>query len=360
MKNISSFSLLNEKPVIYVSDKALEAIKHIVSIAPEEAQWFHVLNETTINGHKALMLSDKLYIPKQNTSAAQVDSTSSMMIEFYNELKAEYTDQTTINEKLTSMTCWCHSHHNMAPNPSSQDQTQFSFFVKSALQQDQTNPQLMLIFNKKNQFYSKLYDPSTGLTYEGLDIVKCHDYDFDYIDNAAKNKFLKPKVKSWVGSNLWNKTARTYPNDFTFAPKEKTKEYENVNLQLADQFISEAYPVTKKLSSTARLKTEHDLTVFVESLEDTFNSYEVHIFYYLLINDIASIKSWFNMQEESALMLADNNYDIVLHDINDYLTDSSTKDRVSHVRNCAYNVFKLVDIGDDQRSLTKVLKEISA
>lgn len=359
MKSVTKFSLLNQKPTIYVSDKALEAIKHIVSIAPQEAQWFHVLKETIVDGQKALILSDKLYIPKQNTSAAQVDSTSSMMIEFYNQIKEEYSDQTIINEKLSAMTCWCHSHHNMAPNPSGQDIKQFNFFVNSALQQGQTNPQLMLIFNKRDQFYSKFYDPSTGLTYEGLDIVKYHNYDFTYIDDAAKDKFLKPKTKHWLGSSLWTKSSQTYSKP-SASKTSRVRPYGDVNLHLADEFVSKAYPVNKKLSSTARLNEQHHLDVFTDTVEETFNSYEMMVFYYLLINDFNTLKSWLNMQEESSMMLADEGHELVLHDIEGYLTDPLTKDRVSHVRNCALNVFRIVDVEDDKKSLNKLLKEMSA
>lgn len=359
MKSITKFSLLNEKPVVYVSDKALEAIKHIVSIAPQEAQWFHTITETIVDGEKALILSDKLYIPKQNTSAAQVDSTSSMMIEFYNELKQEYSDQNVINEKLNTMTCWCHSHHNMAPNPSSQDVKQFKFFVDSALQQGQLNPQLMLIFNKRDEFYSKLYDPSTGLTYEGLDIVKYHDYDFNYIDLAAKEKFLKPKFKpltyktGWgSASSIWNRSSSELCNK-----KQKTEVNRDINLVLADEFIAKAYAPNKKLSSSAKLKKEEDFCTFTVEVEDCLSTYEATMFYYLLVKDYKSLKSW--IYSQTALFNNDLiDYEMILEDICEYL--SETKDRVSHVRNCMFNVYRIIDVEADKKSLDKMLEEISA
>lgn len=198
MKSVTSFKALNLRPTIVVSHEALEAIKHIVSIAPQEAQWFHTVEPVQYKqspGEVFLHLSTKLYIPKQNTASTQVDSTSSMMIEFYNELKSEYVDQEVVNQKLNSMTCWCHSHHNMAPNPSGQDNKQFNFFVNSAIDQQQSCWQVMLIFNKKDQFYSRVWDPATGLVFEGVDIQVSTPYDFSYINSAAKTKFLKPAPK---------------------------------------------------------------------------------------------------------------------------------------------------------------------
>ena len=52
----------------------------------------------------------------------------------------------------------------------------------------------MLIFNKKDQFYARAYDPDSGLIFEGVEIICQDDYDFSYIDQAAKTKFLQPKL----------------------------------------------------------------------------------------------------------------------------------------------------------------------
>ena len=220
MQSITTFKNLNLKPTIVVSHETLQAIKYIVSLAPQEAQWFHTVEPIEYKsspGEIFLHLSTKLYIPKQNTSAAQVDSTSSMMIEFYQELKEEYKDQQLVNEKLNSMTCWCHSHHNMNPSPSNQDDLQFNSFINSAIDQNQSSWQIMLIFNKKDQFYSRVWDPATGLIFEGVNIQISTPYDFSYISKAAKEKFLK----------------RTYINKYSkgnkFFNKSKNKNYDALN-----------------------------------------------------------------------------------------------------------------------------------
>ncbi len=201
MQNITNLSLSNYVPLIGITQEGLDAIKHIVSIAPQEAQWFHCLTPHPLkSGHILLELSTKLFIPKQNTSIAEVDSTSTMMIDFYHELKNTY-ELSEVNNILNSMTCWCHSHHTMAPTPSGQDQNQFANFVQSAKDQNQSNWQVMLIFNKHHKFYSKVYDPNTGMVFEGVQIKVLNNYDFSYIDKAAKTKFLKPKVKNIFGKN---------------------------------------------------------------------------------------------------------------------------------------------------------------
>ena len=257
MKNVKDYSVLNLRPTIVIDNEGLEAIKHIVSIAPQEAQWFHTVEPIEYRqspGEVFLHLSTKLYIPKQNTSAAQVDSTSSMMIEFYKELVAEYKDQDVVNEKLSSMTCWCHSHHNMAPNPSNQDDLQFNAFLNDSFKQNLHKWQIMLIFNKKDQFYSRVYDPTSGLIFEGVDIQVSTPYDFNYINQAAKTKFLKPKIKTkfskkknWGSSYGKNKS---YLEDRFFSSL-LTYEDENVlpltlkedphNLEMAENMIDDMY-----------------------------------------------------------------------------------------------------------------------
>ena len=99
------------------------------------------------------------------------------------------------SNKLTKMTVWCHSHHNMAPNPSGQDNRQFLELVKQQKDAGTNRPVLMLIFNKKDQYYSRIWDPQTNLTYEGLDIVYTQ-YDMSWIDKEAKLKFKEPVVKA--------------------------------------------------------------------------------------------------------------------------------------------------------------------
>ena len=214
MKSITSHNILNRIPIISITHKGLEAIKEIVRIAPQEAQWFHTVEPLIYKkspDQVYLKLSEKIYIPTQNTSAVQVDTTSSMMIDFYNELKNDYEDQAVVNEKLSAMTCWCHSHVNMNPSPSGQDDSQFNSFINLDQDQNIERWQIMLIFNKKDQFYSRVYDPATGTIHEGVPIHVLHDYDFSYIHAAAKTKFIKPKPSkgkftNWKNHSFWNKT----------------------------------------------------------------------------------------------------------------------------------------------------------
>lgn len=192
MKNNGNFKLLSCNPKIIMSHMDLEAVKHIVSIAPQEAQWFHRLEKITA-GTSIYYRVYEMYIPEQYTSVAQVESDPQMMYKFYKELKEEH-GSTQANEIMSNLTAWCHSHHTMGVSPSGQDVKQFKEQCQNAHDSGVTAPQLMMIFNKKNTCYTKLFDPALGLTFENVPIL-IQEYDFSHIDAQAKVKFKKPKSK---------------------------------------------------------------------------------------------------------------------------------------------------------------------
>jgi hypothetical protein len=291
MKSITPLMVTNIKPKILISDKCLNAIKHIVNIAPEEAQWFHTVDVVEKENNVYLHLSDTLYIPKQNTSAAQVNSTSSMMIEFYSELKAEFNDQDIINNKLKSMTCWCHSHHNMAPTPSAQDNTQFTKNINMALNQNINQWQIMLIFNKKNHFYSRVRDPNTGVVFEGVDIVTMNDYDFSYIDKAAREKFLKPKLKPLTVSTFdkagWGSRLGLNPSYLKSSnasySENHFQEIEKINDTIVDNIMTDIYPnFHDSPFSSVSLNSKQKAFQALHILDDHLDEKEMHFLYFLL------------------------------------------------------------------------------
>ncbi len=256
MKSVTNQRILNNIPDLYISHEGLCAIKEIVKLAPVEAQWFNtveVLEYQDSPGEIYLLLSDKLYIPTQNTSATQVDTSGQMLIEFYNELKNDYS-QNEVNSILSSMTCWSHSHVNMNPHPSLQDENQFKTFVKQSLDQEMNKFQIMLIFNKKDEYYSRIYDPRNGNIYEGVPLQTIEHYDFDYIKTAAKTKFKKatPKYKNKnhffgyqpdVSAAYWNQSKQTsstfnYLDDILDQDSSSNK---SVNHEIAMDVITTAF-----------------------------------------------------------------------------------------------------------------------
>ena len=209
MRPNGSFRYLNNTVKIEISYDDLCAIKHLVNIAPKEAQWFHRL-ETIRNKHGVIYKIYDIYIPEQYCSVAEVESTDSMMISFYKELLAEHGSAKT-NEIMSSLNVWCHSHHNMGTGPSGQDNSQFLEFVKQNSDSGSNNPQIMMIFNKKDEYYSRVYDPKTGFICENIPI-EITTKAYEDITLQAKTKFKKPKqskVSGWGNFGLNGKSKKT-------------------------------------------------------------------------------------------------------------------------------------------------------
>ena len=300
---------MNLKPTIVLSSEGLEAIKYIVSKAPQEAQWFNTVEPIVyknIPGEVFLHLSDKLYIPKQNTSMAQVDSTGAMMMEFYNELKEKHTFE-EVNNIISNMTCWSHSHHNMSPNPSAQDDSQFNQLVSMSQDQNLNKYQIMLIFNKKDQFYSRIYDPNTGLIVEGVDIIVENSYDFSYIDDAAKQKFLKPSIKktftkklnfskkptfSYLEDRLHN-ALNEYETLTTSYLDSSFEDYESLSLNYIEDIFFDIHPDLSYLSKLLVQPSTIEIEETISNMEAYMSEKEILWFSFLVSSSEDKIKNVF-------------------------------------------------------------------
>ena len=190
MKPNGTMKFLNKQPYLLFSHRDLSLVKHIVNVAPQEAQWFHCVERIVSNANIYYKLTEML-IPEQVCSAAEVDTSSEMMVSFYKQLKEQFGDQT--NQVMSTMTCWCHSHHNMGVSPSGQDKKQFKEQVELAQKRNITVPQIMIIFNKKNDYYCQIYDPEYDIHVENAPIV-LEAYDFSEYTEIAKKNFKKKKV----------------------------------------------------------------------------------------------------------------------------------------------------------------------
>ena len=197
MRPTGTFNIMNFRPEIQISNYDLEAIRHIVDIAPQEAQWYHTVQKKQ-NGNKIVYEIAGMYVPEQYTSAASVETDPNMMVSFFKELRDKHGVEKT-NEIISTMTCWCHSHHNMAAFPSGQDHKQFTEQCENAIKDKVTVPQIMLIFNKKDEYYCRVYDPEIGMIFENVDMVET-PYDFSWINKEAKSKFKKKTYKKSFSS----------------------------------------------------------------------------------------------------------------------------------------------------------------
>lgn len=308
MKSVNTFKILSQssvEPFISMNYELMQQIQHIVAIAPKEAQWFHLLEEI---GDSEFRLSE-MFIPEQVCSSVEVDTDSQMMVNFWNELKNKY-GMVEASEKLTKMTVWCHSHHNMAPNPSGQDHKQFYELVKQQKDAGTNRPVVMFIFNKKDDYYCRLWDPKTNLVYEGLDIVYTQ-YDMNWIDIEAKIKFKEPAPKVTATTTKVGSSSTFWANSYYQKPTTPTS-YTAKSPYLDDSFNIHSYaPSTvKTAASCAETKikdwfgvhqSEHTIITkllaetFADAVYEELESEEK----YIILNLLKKQKDFFDKAKES-------------------------------------------------------------
>ena len=369
MKNISTLLPINLKPVICISHEGLKAIEHIVSIAPQEAQWFNCVTpryETHSPELVYLDLSTELYIPKQTTSLAEVDSTGDMLVEFYNELKESNTSIADTNRILSSMTCWSHSHHKMSPNPSGQDVLQFNSFIKMSQSQNQAVWQVMLIFNKKNQFYSRVYDPRTQLILEGVDMIVGSNYDFSYITKAAKSKFLARPIPTFKFKGKQEVFEQYLAESQMHGSLQSANSYENndfdshiSNTEVVDEILSDLYhydaeditSLAKQYSSSARVPKK-TVDSFIDSLFYSFDNIELLYLLAFLKQDKKLLLKLFSKKDELKASSEELNVELKVF-------FSATRVTIKHIRNQMLNTLDYSDLDTLAACKTFLAKKIS-
>ena len=387
MKSITPHSIINNLPTIKISHKGLLAIQRLVALAPQEVQWFHTVTATqdsTSSNGISLTLSEKLYVPTQNTSATEVNTTSTMMIQFYNELKEDHS-QEEVNQILSHMSCWCHSHHNMSPNSSGQDEAQFETLILQSIEQNMNTFQIMLIFNKKNQFYCKVYNPHTGNIHEGVPIeLEEQDHDLSYIDDIVKTKLKKKTFsfkgkksnkspKNFKGWNSWNKdyfweTERDFKQSMRRGEDklgweslgETTFDARTVNETLLEDIMGSVCDFEFNPSSSTQEVEEIDfsntetLNSFFETVKVIFDERDMMFFTKIYTNRMHEILDIFSVR-------AFNKLEISGEEIESELIQAIFKTKVSNLE--LYNSLKTtLDISDitTKKEYKQYLKSLSA
>lgn len=189
MKTTGTFTFLAGLPYLEIDSDLMARIHAIVDLAPEEAQWFHEV-ERVIEGDRLGYRLSGMYVPEQICSRAEVDSTGEMLIKLYQELKGKVGKDEAY--RISSrMTAWAHSHNTMGVTPSGQDLRQFQEHVLTNQEAGNTQPTLMLIFNKNGDCSCRIWDPITGIKAEGLPLVERRP-SFPELADIAKARFKKP------------------------------------------------------------------------------------------------------------------------------------------------------------------------
>lgn len=196
LKNQGEFGLFSwgKSYSIVIPPKIMAGIRHIVGHAKQEVQWFHTV-EKVVHGKRVEYHLDHLLIPPQYVSDKEVETDTNQQIEYWNYLVKEFGGEQEASEIMSRSGVWCHSHVNMAPTPSPEDNRQWERQLKSAFNSNLTTPQIMIIFNKKGIVYTRVYDPDEGVAFKNVPIHEVPAWDFSKIDALMKIHLRKkPEV----------------------------------------------------------------------------------------------------------------------------------------------------------------------
>lgn len=196
-------------PIVQISPELSARIRYFVDKAPQECQWFHFV-ERDFDGPNAELIYklSGFYVPEQEVDGTSTEADPQQVKTLAQELLEECKDDDGVcdynrfNELVQGLTAWCHSHVNLAPSPSSTDNDNFKDLIKSFAETDKPVPTLMLIFNKRDEYFCRVYDPDLQLVFDGVKIREGEVvvYDYSDLDEALENKVKKKEFTSAVNT----------------------------------------------------------------------------------------------------------------------------------------------------------------
>jgi hypothetical protein len=179
-------------------------MRYFVAEVPVECQWYTRCKREIRDGSIVFTLYGDILIPPQQVHAQKVDmepkDTMNMWMEHTNLLKqtglSDVEADDITNQDMAAAWCWCHSHVNMAATPSKEDEEQWQTWVKLNDQSKKaTAPPAMLILNKNDEIFVRVYDKETLIQFENIPVVvhPSTEPDLAYVQAAIKTKLTEMK-----------------------------------------------------------------------------------------------------------------------------------------------------------------------
>ena len=186
-----------KEPVVCITEKAYNYTMGLVNNCDIEIGWLALVHRKD----NVFTIYD-IEICKQKCTASHTELSEDALHEVYEKFKDK-------PDRLNDVRCWGHSHVNMSPTPSGQDDETFEEFAKNC------DYFIRLIINKKEKYTLSLSDEKSGIIYEDLELHILNNKERkEIIDQLAKyeklldehdkeqkemyNKITKEVVKKYV------------------------------------------------------------------------------------------------------------------------------------------------------------------
>lgn len=134
-----------QKYKLYFLKSAYDKMRLYVELCQDEIGWLGYVDK--LQNDQGYLVTD-VFLVNQEVHGATTELSPDAIIEYYNGL-----DEEGREKFLSKCKIWGHSHVNMAPNPSGQDDTQ-----GAELSKDTEDFYIRLITNKKNEYHITFYD----------------------------------------------------------------------------------------------------------------------------------------------------------------------------------------------------------
>lgn len=179
-------------PIIEYTPLAMHKIRHVVRTCKKEVGWFGSVSMSEGEDYKYFLIED-IFLPTQTVSGTETDVEAKDLIALFEEAEKLGFDPGTLFY-------WGHSHVQMAPNPSGQDEKQLMEYA------DAYPVFLRGIYNKDGDERMDVFDFANNIRFDLVDtevMVPAMTED----QEKSLDALIKDRVNEHVytGPTPWNK-----------------------------------------------------------------------------------------------------------------------------------------------------------
>ena len=179
-------TFLDNRYELYILPLARQKMEMYCDLSDGEIGWLAYVEQFDKNG---FLITDCALL-KQEVHSTTTEITAEGLLEFWNN---------TPSEQQCKIKLWGHSHVNMSPSPSGQDDSQMEYFKDG-------NPWFIrLITNKKREYHIDIYDYEHGIKVH-MDQADLKTYNPEAselrktIEEEIKEKVSKKEYKAVTSS----------------------------------------------------------------------------------------------------------------------------------------------------------------
>lgn len=231
------YSLINDTktPEIYVTPEADFKMRYYIDNTDKEIGWLGYVEDL---GTGIYLITD-VFLVKQQVHSATTEILPEGLAELATKLLSQGEEG---QKKYNSIRMWGHSHCNMSPTPSGQDNTQMKDF-------SQNDYYIRLIGNKEGEWNVSLWDFKNNILWEGLTLKYWFNIDVD-------TKALAQEIKDNVSEIQYKTPATSLYRGFPYQTyKERQKEREYFGDYFEDDYYYGGY-LPKEKEKTQEEKEE--------------------------------------------------------------------------------------------------------